>query len=98
MPAGPTGTAGDADDGSINLVVLDDRCGGIGVAVRQILDVAAAESMLQSTLAATGVAGTLAVGGLATEVLDLSALVAATETFPDVGGSHAWYPSADSLS
>lgn len=98
VPAGPTGTAGDADDGSINLVVLDDRCGGIGVAVRQILDVAAAESMLQSTLAATGVAGTLAVGGLATEVLDLSALVAATETFPDVGGSPAWYPSADSLS
>ena len=97
-PSAPVGSAGDADDGTINLVVLDDRCGGIGVAVRQILDVAAAESMLQSTLAAAGVAGTLAVGGLATEVLDLTALAAATETIPAVGGSHAWYASADSLS
>jgi two-component system chemotaxis sensor kinase CheA len=98
VPSAVVGAAGDADDGTINLVVLDDRCGGIGVAVRQILDVASAESMLQSTLAAAGVAGTLAVGGLATEVLDLAALVAATETIPAVSGSHSWYPSADSLS
>ena len=84
--------------GAVNLVVLDDRCGGIGVAVQQILEVASAESMLQSTLAATGVAGTLAVGGLATEVLDLTALVAATATIPAGSGPSNWYPSADSLS
>jgi len=98
VPDSPTGTARTADDGTINLVVLDDRCGGIGVAVRQILDVAAAESTLQSTLSAAGVAGTLAVGGLATEVLDLTALVAATEMIPAVSGPSSWYPSTESLS
>jgi two-component system, chemotaxis family, sensor kinase CheA len=61
--------------GAVNLVVLDDRCGGIGIAVRQILDVAVADSVLQPSLAALGVAGTLAVGGIATEVLDLAALL-----------------------
>jgi two-component system, chemotaxis family, sensor kinase CheA len=66
-------------DGAVNLVVLDDRCGGIGIAVRQILDVAVADSVLQPSLAALGVAGTLAVGGIATEVLDLAAL------FPSAG-------------
>jgi two-component system chemotaxis sensor kinase CheA len=62
-------------DGSINLVVLDDHCSGVGIAVRQILDVGAAESPLQRSLAAAGVVGTLAVGGLATEVLDVAALM-----------------------
>ena len=61
--------------GSVNLVVLDDRCGGIGIAVRQILDVAAAESVLQPALAAVGIAGTLALGGLATELLDLAVML-----------------------
>jgi two-component system chemotaxis sensor kinase CheA len=62
-----------AAGGTIHLVVLDDRRGGVGIAVQQILDVARAESPLQPGLAASGVVGTLAVGGLATEVLDLSA-------------------------
>ena len=65
----------DDGDGSINLVVLDDHCHGVGIAVRQILDVGAAESPLQRSLAAAGVVGTLAVGGLATEVLDVAALM-----------------------
>jgi two-component system chemotaxis sensor kinase CheA len=63
------------DAAAVNLVVLDDRCGGIGIAVRQILDVATADSILQPSLAARGVAGTLAVGGIATEVLDLAAFI-----------------------
>jgi len=62
-----------ADDGTIHLVVLDERRGGVGIAVRQILDVAPAESPLQPGLAGSGVIGTLAVGGLATELLDLTA-------------------------
>ena len=67
------GVPAERDDAApVNLVVLDDRRGGIGIAVRQILDVAAAESVLQPSLAAPGVAGTLAVGGIATEVLDLA--------------------------
>jgi two-component system, chemotaxis family, sensor kinase CheA len=64
--------------GTVNLVILDDRCGGIGIAVQQILDVAAADSVLQPSLAAPGVAGTLAVGGIATEVLDLAAFLPPT--------------------
>ena len=71
----PRGVAADAT--AVNLVVLDDRCGGVGIAVRQILDVSAAESPLQPALAATGVAGTLALGGLATELLDLASVLPA---------------------
>ena len=62
------------DTGSVSLVVLDGRCGGIGIAVRQIVDVAAADSMLQPAIAAPGVAGTFAIAGIATELLDLAAL------------------------
>jgi two-component system chemotaxis sensor kinase CheA len=65
------------DDTAVKLVVLDDRCGGVGIAVRQILDVSAAESPLQPALAAAGIAGTLALGGLATELLDLTSLLPA---------------------
>ena len=54
------------------LVVLDDRRRRLGLAVGGILDVVAAESALQAELAAAGIAGTLALGGLATEVLDVS--------------------------
>ena len=100
-PVGPpraAGDAGDAGDDSVNLVVLDDRCGGIGVAVRQILDVAVAESMLQPTLAATGVAGTLAVGGLATEVLDLTAFVPGTGPIHAGNASPMSPPTTNALS
>ena len=60
--------AGDA----VHLVVLGGPEGPVGVAVGRILDVLAAESPLQGTLATTGVRGSLALGGLATEVLDVS--------------------------
>ena len=78
----PQGVA--ADTTAVNLVVLDDRCGGVGIAVRQILDVSAAESPLQPALAATGVAGTLALGGLATELLDLASVLPAGLPCPSV--------------
>ena len=78
----PQGVA--ADTAAVNLVVLDDRCGGVGIAVRQILDVSAAESPLQPALAATGVAGTLALGGLATELLDLASVLPAGLPCPSV--------------
>jgi two-component system chemotaxis sensor kinase CheA len=70
------------DAGSVSLVVLDGRCGGIGIAVRQIVDVAAADSMLQPSIAAPGVAGTFAIGGIATELLDLAALVPTAGSHP----------------
>jgi two-component system chemotaxis sensor kinase CheA len=56
----------------VQLVVLDDRRSRLGLAVGGILDVVTAESDLQPDLAAAGIAGSLALGGLATEVLDLA--------------------------
>ena len=59
----------------VQLVVLDDRQSGLALAVGGILDVVVAESDLQPDLAAPGIAGSLALGGLATEVLDLTSAV-----------------------
>jgi two-component system chemotaxis sensor kinase CheA len=56
----------------VQIVVLDDRRSGLGLAVGGILDVVTAESDLQPDLAAPGICGSLALGGLATEVLDLA--------------------------
>jgi two-component system, chemotaxis family, sensor kinase CheA len=57
----------------LNVVVVRVAAGDLGIAVERILDVVAAESPLQQAFAADGVAGTLALGGRATEVLDLTA-------------------------
>ena len=59
---------------AVNLIVLSEQRGSIGLAVKRILDVVEAESPLQPTLASQGVVGSLALGGCATEVLDLRAL------------------------
>jgi two-component system chemotaxis sensor kinase CheA len=45
--------------------------GDVALAVHQILDVCQADSQLQPTLSMPGVAGSLSLGGVATEVLDL---------------------------
>jgi threonine dehydrogenase-like Zn-dependent dehydrogenase len=45
----------------------------LGITVDRIIDVVGAESPLQSTLSAASVTGTVALGGQATEVLDLAA-------------------------
>jgi len=66
------GSTATAPVDAINLVVLAGPEGPVGVAVGRILDVLPAESPLQPALAAPGVCGTLALGGLATEVLDIS--------------------------
>jgi two-component system chemotaxis sensor kinase CheA len=62
-----------ADTGSVNVVVIEGPAGGVGLAVGSILDVLAAESPMQPGSAA-GVAGILALGGVATEVVDLRAV------------------------
>jgi len=64
----PAAAVGDA----VSLVVVGGADSGLGLAVGTILDVFAAESPLQPA-AGTGVAGILALGGVATEVLDLRA-------------------------
>jgi two-component system chemotaxis sensor kinase CheA len=69
LPAEPTA-------GPLQLVVLGSSRETFGLAVRQIVDVADAESPLQTGLAAVGVAGSLSLGGLATEVLDLATATA----------------------
>ncbi len=61
-----------APPAALHLVVLGTPTGNVGLAVRQIVDVAAAESPLQTDLAAAGMVGSLSLSGLATEVLDLT--------------------------
>jgi two-component system chemotaxis sensor kinase CheA len=56
---------------TVRLVVVGDDDGSIGLAVEQILDVESADTPLQPSLASGGVAGSLSLGGIATEVLDL---------------------------
>jgi hypothetical protein len=63
-------------DPSLNVVVIRDDTVDRGIAVAGIIDVLAAESPLQPSLATTGVSGTVALGGRATEVLDLPAVAA----------------------
>ena len=58
---------------AVNELVPVRRAGGdVGIAVERIVDVLAAESPLQASLAGIGSAGTAAIGGLATEVIDLA--------------------------
>ncbi|MFM7185132.1 MAG: chemotaxis protein CheA [Planctomycetota bacterium] len=55
----------------VSVVIIDGGTGGVGLAVAAILDVLAAESPLQPAGGA-GIAGILSLGGVATEVVDLS--------------------------
>jgi two-component system chemotaxis sensor kinase CheA len=68
IPDGPA-----EPDAGVNVVVVRVSGTELGIAVDRIVDVVGAESPLQGTLAAAGVAGTVALGGQATEVLDLAA-------------------------
>jgi two-component system chemotaxis sensor kinase CheA len=70
------GSTATAPPVTLHLVVLGTPTRSVGLAVRQIVDVAAAESPLQPDLASAGVVGSLSLGGLATEVLDLAATTA----------------------
>jgi two-component system chemotaxis sensor kinase CheA len=73
-PAGPATT--------VNVVVVDGVQGGYGVSVQSIVDVLEAESPLQTGLSVRGVAGTRALGGIATEVLDLACVGSGAEPIP----------------
>ena len=66
----------------VNVVVVDGVQGGYGVAVQSIVDVLEAESPLQPGLSVRGVAGTRALGGIATEVLDLACVGSIAEPIP----------------
>jgi len=59
-------------DATVNLVVVRGDQGEHGIAVETILDVLCAEAPPQVALAVIGVVGTVALAGLATEVLDLT--------------------------
>lgn len=67
----PDGMPADAE-AVLNLVVVRVAGGDVGIAVERIVDVLTAESPLQASLAGIGSAGTAAIGGLATEVIDLA--------------------------
>jgi two-component system chemotaxis sensor kinase CheA len=70
LPDGPA-----EPEAGVNVVVVRVSGTELGIAVERIIDVVGAESPLQASLAAAGVAGTVALGGQATEVLDLAAAV-----------------------
>jgi chemotaxis signal transduction protein len=70
LPDGPA-----EPEAGVNVVVVRVSGTELGIAVERIIDVVGAESPLQGALAAAGVAGTVALGGQATEVLDLAAAV-----------------------
>jgi len=61
---------------ALNVVVIRGPASDVGLAVERILDVVAADAPLQAALAAPGVAGTVSLGGLATEVIDVAAAAA----------------------
>ena len=63
---------------TMNVVVVHGSAGDLGITVDRILDVVAAESPLQASLAAPGTLGTVALGGLATEVLDVFSAASST--------------------
>jgi two-component system chemotaxis sensor kinase CheA len=65
-----------AEGDSVNVVVIEDERGTHGLAVETILDVVAAEADPQAALSTVGVAATVPLAGMATEVLDLSAIAA----------------------
>ncbi len=62
-------------DGTISVVVLGEKLGGCGIAVEAILDVLPADAAARPTHPTAGVAGTLSLAGLATDVLDLTGLI-----------------------
>ena len=70
-----SGRAAEPEAG-VNVVVVRVSGTELGIAVDRIIDVVGAESPLQSTLSAAGVTGTVALGGQATEVLDLTGAAA----------------------
>ena len=70
LPDGPA-----EPEAGVSVVVIRAAGTELGIAVERIIDVVGAESPLQAALAAAGVAGTVALGGQATEVLDLAAAV-----------------------
>ena len=76
LGSGGDGRLGQDAEAALNVVVIRGPAGDLGLAVQRILDVAAAESPLQTALVAPGVVGTVALGGLATEVLDPAAAAA----------------------
>lgn len=76
------GQAPGSEAATVNVVVVDDAQGGFGVAVQAIIDVLEAESPLQAGRFVRGVAGMRALGGIATEVLDLAFVGSSTEPIP----------------
>ncbi len=64
---------------TVRLVVVGDNDGSIGLSVQQILDVESADTPLQPSLASCGVVGSLSLGGIATEVIDIDSARAANQ-------------------
>jgi hypothetical protein len=58
----------------MNVVVVRGSDGDVGLAVEQILDVGTAQPPFPTARSAPGTVGTVSIGGLATEVVDLASL------------------------
>ena len=67
---------------SLTAVIVAESLGDVGLRVKRIVEVIQSQSPLSSVLCAAGVLGTIAIGGRATEVIDVRSLIPGKPSLP----------------
>ena len=68
---------------SLTAVILAESLGDVGLRVKRIVEVVQSQSPLNCAFCAAGVLGTIAIGGRATEVIDVRSLIPSSPTVPN---------------
>ena len=68
---------------SLTAVILAESLGDVGLRVKRIVEVVQSQSPLNCAFCAAGVLGTIAIGGRATEVIDVRSLIPGSPTVPN---------------
>ncbi len=68
---------------SLTAVILAESLGDVGLRVKRIVEVVQSQSPLNCAFCAAGVLGTIAIGGRATEVIDVRSLIPGSPTGPN---------------